>query len=285
MAFILGLWRSYNSLLLTQPIKTKVVSAVTIGAAGDLTCQYLERRQRRKVVAAPGSNVSIEEAFDLKRTARFASWIALVTPIVHAWYGLLTRKFPLSPLYRMIADQTVFAPVGTAAMMVGVSFFEHIGDLPSARAEAERKLRGNYADVMVANYLTWPLFMWANFRFVPPQANVLAVNVASFFWSIFLSSRLKSTAGLAGAEDVTEQLEKEEGYEPEPIYGSGPSFSSHHHEHAHHQHPARASDVSIAATKRALLEAPDLEKGERVSARKSDGQNGGGISQRGELKQ
>jgi Mpv17 / PMP22 family len=160
----------------------------------------------------------------------------------------------------MAADQIAFAPVGTAAMMVAVSIFENLSDLSEARAEARRKLSGNYFSVMTANYLTWPLFMYVNFRYFPPQLNVLAVNVASFFWAIFLSSKIKTTT-LSG--EPSEEVMKREGWEPEPIYGSGPSFTSHH---PHHR-------VAFARGKSSSSSSPslsDVERGGEIAGLKEE---------------
>jgi hypothetical protein len=109
MSFLLGRlhkgWKAYNALLLTRPIATKTITAVAIGALGDITCQLLERRQRKLLALVeeikeaeeeqqgagregakaqhirrmPARREAIEETLDFKRTARFATWIAMVT--------------------------------------------------------------------------------------------------------------------------------------------------------------------------------------------------------------
>lgn len=261
-SFLHRLWRSYNALLLSRPLATKTVTAVCIGALGDTTCQLLEKRQRKLLALAAALErqekegrrqeedvLSLrpplaEEHIDIKRTLRFATWIALVTPIVHHWYRFLTLRFPGSPLKRMVTDQVLFAPVGTAAMMVAVSAFENPGDLQGSKEEATKKLQ-RWPQVMLANYATWPLFMWFNFRYIPPQLNVLAVNAASFFWAIYLSSKLTTTT-LQG--EPSEAAMKAEGWEPEGVFGTGPSFASHYpHPHQRRAYARSETTEGVAA--------------------------------------
>lgn len=81
--------------------KTKTLTAVAIASAGDVACQVLEQRARNE----RDEEHPQRQGINLARTARMAIFTSAVTPPVHFWYAFLTRRFPTSPLLRMVADQ------------------------------------------------------------------------------------------------------------------------------------------------------------------------------------
>ena len=125
MAALIRLGSAYNRQLTAHPVITKTCTACTIAAAGDVVCQ----RATAETASPP---------LDGKRTARMVVFNAGVTPLVHLWYGALVKRFPSSvahsALKRMVADQTLWAPVGLAAFLGANSLMETGGSGPAAKA-------------------------------------------------------------------------------------------------------------------------------------------------------
>lgn len=166
----------YAVQLVRRPVLTKTVTAVIITAAGDAACQALERREAVRRGDRP-------PRYDIPRTVRMGTWALLMTPAVHLWYASLMTRFPTSPLKRMLADQLIWAPAGL------VAFFVAMGVMETGRWEdGWRKTQASFVPVMAANWLVWPAVQYANFRFTPPQYQVLVVNFVSFFWAMYISA-------------------------------------------------------------------------------------------------
>jgi protein Mpv17 len=87
-------------------------------------------------------------AQDWARTGRMAVWTAALTPGVHLWYNWLMRRFPHSPLRRMVADQLIWAPVGLAGFFVAMGWME-TGNPGTGVA----KLQRSFLPVMGTNWL------------------------------------------------------------------------------------------------------------------------------------
>lgn len=82
-SFFRDAWERYQTLLVTRPIVTKMVTGGAIGGAGDLNCQLvLERGSHR-------------EGVDWKRVGVFTALNGvLVSPVLHGWYIFLNRTAP-----------------------------------------------------------------------------------------------------------------------------------------------------------------------------------------------
>ena len=159
----------YTRALLAHPIATKAATAAVLSGLGDAIAQRTAER-------------STPTPYDPGRTFLFASWGALSTPFLHGWYKLLAARLH-RPLTRMIVDQTVFAPVGTAGMLAFVGCWEPGGGADAAR----RRVATQTLPVLRANYVFWPAWQLLNFGVIPPPYQVLFVNVGSLVWVAWLS--------------------------------------------------------------------------------------------------
>jgi len=165
-----GIAAWYNGLLEKSPLLTKAVTSALIVLGGDLGCQlFIE-----------GGSI------DFARLARmFFLGGVLVAPVLHVWYGALFRWFP-SPsirgvLTRVVLDQAVFAPI-----FCGV-FFTAIFATEGRLDQLENHLRENYVDAVKVNWMMWIPAQIINFKFVPPQLQVLFANFVALFWNSYLS--------------------------------------------------------------------------------------------------
>ncbi|KAF9901331.1 hypothetical protein EC991_006258 [Linnemannia zychae] len=147
---------------------------------------------------------------DFARTGRFMFYNFSVAPIIHTWYTVLDKNFPivaqtvnnkqnqqaasrimhtLKPgLKRVAADQILFAPVGLAMLFTGLTVLEG-GSLQ----QIKDKLNNTFIPTLKANYLVWPMVQLVNFSVMPLQLRLPFVSVVGIAWNAYLS--LMNTRG------------------------------------------------------------------------------------------
>ena len=166
-----GLRQKYLNLLETNPLMTKSITSGILAGAGDFLCQRL-----------------IEGSPDLN-WKRFCTFTFLGTvyvgPALHVWYGALGRHLPgastRAVLSRLAADQFVFAPCFVA------SFFSALLVLDGKPQEISMKLQNDWWPTTQANWSVWIPAQFINFRYVPPQFQVLFANFVGLVWNSYLS--------------------------------------------------------------------------------------------------
>ncbi|KAI7820783.1 hypothetical protein BC939DRAFT_425626 [Gamsiella multidivaricata] len=151
-----------------------------------------------------------DSSFDFARMGRFMLYNFSVAPIIHGWYTVLDKKFPIQStsnpavssvaatkipapnskfvqtmtpaLKRMVGDQVLFAPVGLALLFSGLTVLEGGGI-----EEIKDKLNSTYIDALKANYAVWPLVQLVNFSVMPLQLRLPFVSVVGIAWNAYLS--------------------------------------------------------------------------------------------------
>jgi branched-subunit amino acid transport protein len=166
---ITNITKGYLGVLAKYPITTKTLTATFIAGIADLMAQQIQR----KVTDAK---------LDFKRVARMMIFSWACTHCVHWWYIFLAKSLQL-PLHRMLADQLVFAPASLLAFFMVQSLLE-----TGSYSLGIEKMKQSYLSVLGVNYLVWPFICFFNFKYVSPNLQVLVMNVASFFWTIYLSA-------------------------------------------------------------------------------------------------
>ncbi|KAI9596928.1 hypothetical protein BDF19DRAFT_403276 [Syncephalis fuscata] len=156
---------------------------------------------RLSAVLSPSTSQPQEEnaSLNLTRTVRFATYGFAIAPIIHHWYALLDRRFPLPILSsasgsqmssrmlgqvfkRVLGDQIVFAPIGLAVFFSAMTLFEGGGV-----EQIKEKIATSYTSALKANYMVWPTVQFVNFCFVPLLLRVPFVSAVSVFWNSYLS--------------------------------------------------------------------------------------------------
>ncbi|KAF9544790.1 hypothetical protein EC957_011694 [Mortierella hygrophila] len=149
-------------------------------------------------------------AHDLARTGRFMFYNFSVAPIIHTWYTVLDKNFPIAAqavsnkqnqqaaakiihtlkpaVKRVIADQILFAPIGLAMLFTGLTVLEG-GSLQ----QIKDKLNNTFIPTLQANYLVWPMVQLVNFSVMPLQLRLPFVSVVGIAWNAYLS--LMNTRG------------------------------------------------------------------------------------------
>lgn len=105
-------------------------------------------------------------------------------PVATKWFGFLQRSVVLKNknaeiAARVACDQLIFAPV-----MINV-FLRSMATMEGT--DMQEKVDKTYWAALKANYMIWPFVQAVNFKFVPLDYRVLAVNVVSIGWNCFLS--------------------------------------------------------------------------------------------------
>ncbi|GAY33454.1 hypothetical protein CUMW_007330 [Citrus unshiu] len=161
----------YLALLAKYPVATKAVTSALLTLIGDLICQ-----------------LAVEQvpSLDLKRTSLFTLLgLVLVGPTLHFWYSHLNKMVTMTgasgAFLRLLTDQFLFSPI-----FIGV-FLSTLVTLEGRPSEVLPKLQQEWFSSVVANWQLWIPFQFLNFRFVPPQFQVLAANVIALAWNVILS--------------------------------------------------------------------------------------------------
>ncbi|KAG9320919.1 hypothetical protein KVV02_001724 [Mortierella alpina] len=145
---------------------------------------------------------------DLPRMGRFMLYNFSVAPVIHTWYSFLDKNFPLKSvsasalsstvrprwlqtmapaIKRMVADQTLFAPIGLALLFSGLTVLEG-GGIPQIQDKLNNaSFFSTYLSTLKANYAVWPLVQLVNFGVMPLQLRLPFVSVVGIAWNAYLS--------------------------------------------------------------------------------------------------
>lgn len=164
--------RWYQRSLAARPLLTQSLTTAVLFAVGDITAQQaIEKKGLGK--------------HELARTGRmFAYGGAVFGPAATTWFKILSKRVVLQNknaeiLARVACDQLIFAPTFIGIFLGSMAVLE--GSSP------KEKLDKSYVDTLQTNWMVWPFVQMVNFKFVPLQHRVLAVNVVSIGWNSYLS--------------------------------------------------------------------------------------------------
>ncbi|XP_067636100.1 mpv17-like protein [Eurosta solidaginis] len=155
------------------------VRVAGIMGAGDVICQtWVDKRKINNI--------------DVGRTLRFASvGLFYVGPALKIWYGTLDKIVNKADppfkrgLKKMALDQFAFAP-GFVASLIGI-FGLMNGD---STKTVQKRLKKDYLDILIKNYMLWPPAQMINFSLVPIQYQVFFAQVVAVIWNTYLSMAL-----------------------------------------------------------------------------------------------
>ncbi|RYE99658.1 MAG: Mpv17/PMP22 family protein [Methanobacteriota archaeon] len=101
------------------------------------------------------------------------------------------------PRCRLLQMQTVWAPTGL------VLCFLSLGAMETGRLQTGMdRTRENFFPVLVRNWMIWPAVQFMNFKYLPPQFQVLFVNFVSFFWSMYVSNMANAQASAPDRQEA-----------------------------------------------------------------------------------
>ncbi|KAG5191441.1 hypothetical protein JKP88DRAFT_352362 [Tribonema minus] len=142
---IVQYWKGYQALLITDPLKTKAITAACMGAIGELIGAQLRK-------AGPGT-----QRERLKRLWAFTVFGLVVNgPVFHFWYGTLekiARKWSkLSGgrqviLFKILLDRLLLTPPYLALTLVGLRWLQDC-----RLGAAVQASRGIYKQALLTNW-------------------------------------------------------------------------------------------------------------------------------------
>ncbi|KAF9107028.1 hypothetical protein BGX27_008920 [Mortierella sp. AM989] len=150
-------------------------------------------------------SIQATTSLDYPRMGRFMFYNFSVAPLIHTWYSVLDKNFPLAAnssmpgkniatqgsrfaqimapgFKRMLADQALFAPVGLVLIFSGLTLLESGG-----LQDIKDKLSNTYLSTLKANYMVWPVVQLVNFSVMPLQLRLPFVSVIGIAWNAYLS--------------------------------------------------------------------------------------------------
>jgi protein Mpv17 len=161
----------YTRLLATHPIATKTLTSAFLFGAGDLMTQ---------------TQFEKKSEIDLPRFGRMVAWGGLFAPLAHVWYGALDRMIPGAGVTvvasKVIADQLTWTVFINCAFFWSTTVME-TGDSNLGIKAIQDKLW----PTLKVNWVVWPVLQTINLGFVPLEYRLLYINIASLFWSAYLS--------------------------------------------------------------------------------------------------
>jgi hypothetical protein len=118
-------------------------------------------------------------------TNAFVQGGALVAPVLGFWYGqlniLIPAKTTAGALGRLFLDQALFAPCFVSVFLSSLLLLNGTPEL------IVPKLKQDLLSTVTANWALWIPGQFLNFRFVPPEFNLLFSNILALIWSTYLS--------------------------------------------------------------------------------------------------
>ncbi|GLI61596.1 hypothetical protein VaNZ11_004014 [Volvox africanus] len=165
-----GLWAWYMSCLESAPLLTKALTCALLNALGDVFCQLFIEAGK----------------WDIRRTAIFTFMgLAVVAPTLHYWYALLNKLVraggTTGATIQLLLDQGVFAPVFLA------TFISVLFTIEGKPHLIKPKLEQDLLETVKVNWVLWIPAQYLNFRFVPPNLQVLTANVVALIWNTYMS--------------------------------------------------------------------------------------------------
>lgn len=183
-----GAWSKYSQLLGDHPIITKSLSSSILSFCADIVCQLgFENHVTKYDCDSQLEKLKQKlQNIDLVRSLQFGFLGgALVGPTLHHWYKYLGRIFPeqnvAGSLKRLALDQLFFAPIFIP------TFFSCALLLERKPSEIPNKIKNDWLQTVLANYVVWVPAQFINFKMITPAFQVLFSNSVGCFWNIYLS--------------------------------------------------------------------------------------------------
>lgn len=162
-------FQKYAEQMKTRPYTMNAMNAAIIGFSGDIICQKVIEKQ---------------EKIDWKRTARFTFFCAYYQGVIDTGVYRFYSRLGTSPLKTSLIDNFIHVPFAyMPAFLLTDGFLQG----KSVKQITEEK-REDYVKITIACIIGWVPFQWLNFRFVPVEFQVVAVNFAALVWNVVLDS-------------------------------------------------------------------------------------------------
>jgi len=177
LKFATSMFRGYTNLLLTQPLKTKMITSGIISGFGDMLCQKFAEKKSA-------------QDYSYTRTLRQSSVACLYSaPIWHKWFGTVLpwiirpiKFIPARILTSALLENTI---MGGFSMATSLFLLESLksGNANTAIDNVQEK----FAPIMTNAVKFWSVISLINHTFVPVHLKVLVNNVTGIVWQSYVS--------------------------------------------------------------------------------------------------
>jgi peroxisomal membrane protein 2 len=170
-----NLFRKYNYLIDSHPIKTKTATCFFIFGLGDYLCQKIELK------------FEIIKEYSIKRCLLQGSFGIVAAPLLHLQFCyIIPRLFPEHLKYSII--KTLLYALTLNDGFFNFMFYFYMDLLSGKSFETTvTEFKKKYPQTMIDNWKFWPVISGINFTYVPIQYRVLFDNFGCIFWNIYLS--------------------------------------------------------------------------------------------------
>ena len=244
----------YKQHLLTEPLKTKVLTGIVLAIVGDALAQYSSSRTTTTITEEEGGPRPFE--YNVKRAISFATFDGCYRAVQQVTYPPMMKicngKFSLALLSSTVLARPSFPPSSSSIVDGGSSaqatssyilhilasfeqtLFSQLLIIPIiyyptfyvvtsfvmglSLAQTVHRIRSTFVPLMKRNLLFWMPVQFVTFAFVDEGTNlqIPILIVCGLVWTIILSITAGATA-TATTSTTKEERKKEEEEEEEPV--------------------------------------------------------------------
>jgi hypothetical protein len=166
----------YDRLLHKYPYTTNMVTAGTLSALSDITCQCFLKKNPN-------------DPHDWRRTFQMSILSVFYTPITRVWYNVLpkmadrlvtNKKF--IPYVITALDEVIYSPIWIASWLYLAKYLDTRDNQLSIANMKEK-----FAKFMVTGWFVWPIATFITFSAITPVYRVVFMNSVSFGWGLYRS--------------------------------------------------------------------------------------------------
>lgn len=183
---------NYSSMFHLYPISTTLLMNSILSAISDTLAQMISNYKSDKDKHKKTYFDNIEEKgqdgfkskdiFDIYRTFTFVIWGLIAGTSQIYWYEWLHQQFEDNVIFRVLADQIIYAPISIAGMFIYNNYIQDFGDMTTLK----KKFKNIFIYTLICNYLLWPAVQLCNFKFVPLHFQVPFGCFIGIFWNCFV---------------------------------------------------------------------------------------------------
>jgi len=160
----------------SNTVTTNTLTCGALLSVGDVIQQRLEKAMGKQT----------NNKHDTTRTGRMFVVGLTQGPPHHYWYIWLDKWLPKRNMrtvgLKILADQFLAAPFFAITFIFGMGLLED-----KRMSECWHEFIAKFPAIYLFDWIIWPPSQFINFKYVPPEARVLYVNVITVLWDIFLS--------------------------------------------------------------------------------------------------
>lgn len=276
-------WAWYNAHLAARPLRTRMITSLTLFTVGDFISQHgIERRSglwpeswsrnrvtNDKPTASHAASTSFKEpsppsGHDYSRTSRLAFYGCFIfAPLLHTWLGFLDRRVRIPRHPRLTIVARVVADLGLWGPFIVSVFWSSQAVLEGkAWAAVQAKWANAFVPSLSKSILVFGPTQIVNFSIVPAQHRMLVSQCVGLGWNTFLSysnNRSNHAAAAAAAATAFAEISQHGAQQQQHVVNNGQELAVSVPQR--HDQPAATAKKHQPIGNKVMLA---LEQGERA---------------------